>query len=375
MSIRASRRDVLRLRLARQGLAGESLGGPLAVAERLLAVQAQDYAASRWALGVRSPGTTETDVFAAINSGAIVRSWPMRGTLHFVPAVELEWMLRLTTPRLQAAARTRHAQLALDAPTFDKARAVALDALAGGGELTRAQFLVVLERNGIETTGQRGYHVLGHLAQTGALCWGRHVGKEQVLVRLDEWVPNPRRLDHDEALGEFVLRYFGGHGPATLKDFAWWSQLTVADSRIGHAVARDRLSELVVDGVSHYLPSSAESAELGRTPRQRSPLLALPAFDEYLLGYQDRSFTIGDGMLQRVVPGKNGIFQPIMVAAGRVIGTWRKHATSRGLTVEPEPFGELTDRQRGSLASAIRGYSRFLGVPATVLPDAGARLT
>ena len=367
MSTPASRIDVTRLRLMSHGLAGDPLHGPLAVAERMLAMQAQDYPATKWALGVRSPGSSEADVDAAINAGTIVRSWPMRGTLHFVPAQELGWMLQLTTPRLLAATKTRRAQLDLDEATIENARAVAEDALTGGRELNRAQFMDTLEAGGIATAGQRGYHLIWHLALRGTLCWGRQAGRQQQLVLLDEWVPTPRRLDRDEALGEFVLRYFTGHGPATLRDFAWWSQLTVADATIGLAVARDRLTELDVDGTSHFLPAVADTGRWGSRPAQRSPVLALAGFDEYLLGYQDRSFAIDDGNLPRVVPGKNGIFLPLMLSSGRVRGIWRRQARPRGLTVEPIPFDGLSQRHRVGFERAIRGYAGFFGVPTTVL--------
>ena len=283
MSTQASRRDVIRIRLVRQGLFDGRLRGVTEVTDRLLALQAQDYAAAKWALGVRAPGTTLADVDAAINSGRIVRSWPMRGTLHFVPAADLCCI----QPR------------------------------------------------------------------------------QQVLVLLDEWVRSPRRLDRDEALGEFVLRYFDGHGPATLRDFAWWSQLTVADARAGLAVAADRLAELVVDGVTYYLAAAADTGDADAAkghPTQRSPLLALPAFDEYLIGYQDRSFAIDDGSLGRVVPGGNGMFLPLILASGRVIGTWRQTKTARSVSLEPRPFDPLSAGQAREFERAVAQYAHFLGL-------------
>lgn len=360
------------MRLVRQGLAGDGLAGPQDVAERLLALQAQDFPAGQWALGVRAPGSTEADVHEAIDSGRIVRSWPMRGTLHFVPAVELKWMLQLTGPRILASMQTRRAQLDLDEAVIERARTVAWDCLAGGRELSRARFLATLEENGIATTGQRGYHLIAHLALSGTLCWGRRIGAQQALVLLDEWVPSPRLLDRDEALGEFVLRYLNGHGPATLQDFTWWSQLTVADARIGLAVAGSRLLELTVDGTSHYLPAAADDGARGIPPRQRTTVLALPGFDEYLLGYRDRSFAIDEENLLRIVPGKNGTFLPMMLASGRVIGTWRRRATTRAVVAWSLPFTGLTARQQAGFESAIRGYSRFVGLPASVLTPTGA---
>ena len=377
MPAAASRADVVRLRLQAQGLAGVPLPGAVAVAERMLAVQAQDYPAGQWALGVRSPGTTIHDLQAVISTGEIVRSWPMRGTLHFVPARELGWMQGLTTPRLLAKTRTINERLGLGPAVLERAREAAIAALTGHKQLSRAEFMAMLHAAGLSTEGQRGYHTIAHLALTGTLCWGRQVGTQQGLVLLDEWVPHPRRLERDEALGEFVYRYFLGHGPATLVDFAWWSQLTVADAKIGLAVALDRLIEVQVDGAAYFMADETADA----LP-QHTPVLALPGFDEYLLGYRDRSHVISADELVRVVPGLNGIFLPLMVTNGRVVGTWRKKIAASGLTTEAALFEDpATAAARTRAAKTRRGfgraaqdYARFLGVPNryTVKADAPA---
>jgi hypothetical protein len=356
------------MRLARHGLAGTpELRTPLDVAERMLAVQSQDYPAGKWALGVRAPGVSLAEVNSAIDDGLIVRSWPMRGTLHLVPAPELNWMAQLTTPRLLAAGKTRRAQLEIDDATVEHAREAAVTALEGGRRLTRAGFLEVLEEAGISIAGQRGYHLIGQLAQTGTVCWGPHEGRQQALVLQDEWIPNPRILTREEALGEFVLRYFHGHGPATLKDFAWWSKLTVAEAKTGLAVVRSELADIDVDGATLYFPASADTGQLGSPPRQRTETLLLPPFDEYLLGYTDRSFAIEPEQLTRVVPGKNGIFLRILVAEGRIIGTWRVSSASRAQSAEPEPFEGMSADQYSGFERAVREYADFLGSPVTAL--------
>ena len=328
----------------------------------MLAVQAQDYTGGKWALGVRSPGSTEADVTAALAAGTLVRSWPMRGTLHFVPARELHWMLGLTTPRLITGTATRRTQLELDPDTVDRARAVAFEVLGDGGELTRAQFLAALESHGIATGGQRGYHLIWYLAQTAVLCWGREVNGQQVLVLLDEWVPSPRLLERDEALGEFVLRYLLGHGPATIADFAWWSKLTLADARRGCAVAAGQLTELSVGDERYWAAASTDTTGAPLSHRQRMPALALGPFDEYLLGYQDRSLVVSPDDYLKVVPGKNGMFLPLIIVGGRVVGTWRKPPGRRGtLAVSAEPFTTLSRGAEKSFARSVGAYGHFFG--------------
>jgi hypothetical protein len=374
MPAAVSRADVVRWRLKAHGLAGPALTGVVAVAERMLAVQAQDYPAGQWALGVRSPGATITEVQASVSAGEIVRSWPMRGTLHFVPARELGWMQGLTTPRLLARARTTNERLGLDVRVLERAREAAIAALTGQKQLSRAEFMAVLQAAGLSTAGQRGYHMIAHLALTQTVCWGRQVGRQQGLVLVYEWVHNPRRLEHDEALGEFVYRYFTGHGPATL-----------ADARTGLTVARDRLTAVQVDGVAQYLTTEAVDAAAEPSRRsQRIPVLALPGFDEYLLGYRDRTYAIAADELTRVVPGLNGIFLPLVVRNGRIVGTWRKKTAASGLTAEAELFEHprsATARARGERTQrgfdrALQDYARFLEVePLPTLESAATTAT
>jgi hypothetical protein len=367
---RASRTDITRRRLESQALTGAPVGGPAEVVERLLALQAQDLRWAKWAVGVRSPGSTSADVDALLDSGRVVRSWPMRGTLHLVPAQELGWMLELTTPRLWAGSTTRRRELGLDEVTIERAREIAIGALSGGRELSRSAFLHVLERAGIDATGQRGYHLIWHLAQSGTLCWGRQLDTAQMLVLLDEWVPRPRRLERDEALGEFLLRYLVGHGPAPLTDFAWWSQLTMADAKTARAVAGQRLAELDVAGVAHLFPATSDAGPVPRAApgRGRDAVLALPGFDEHLLGYRDRSFAIEPENLTRVVPGKNGIFLPLLVRSGRVIGTWRRDWQPKLVTVEPRPFLPLAPAAARAADRSLHEYARFLERAVKVLP-------
>jgi hypothetical protein len=336
----------------------------------MLAMQAQDLRWAKWAVAVRAPGSTSADIDALIDSGRVVRSWPMRGTLHLVPAPDLAWLLELSTPRLWAGAATRRRDLGLDEAIIERARTVAVEALSGGRELSRADFQALLQQSGIDVDGQRGYHLIWHLAQSGTLCWGRQLDSQQMLVLLAEWVPNPRRLDREEALGEYLLRYLAGHGPASLTDFAWWSQVTMADAKIALAVAGPQLDVLEVDGVRHLLPRSADVGPLGRSAAGRGPsaVLALPGFDEHLLGYRDRSFAIEPENLTRVVPGKNGILLPILVRGGRIAGTWRRDWQAKLITVQPAPFEAPSPAFASSADRALHEYARFLGRRVSVLP-------
>ena len=324
------------------------------VVRRMLAMQAQDFGQALWAVGLRSPGSTRADVLGALERGEVVRSSPLRGTLFFVAAEDLRWMLRITAPRMIASAATRHRQLGLDAATLDRSRDIAIAALTGGKAMTRDEFFATLETAGIPTTGQRGYHIIWHLAQTGIVCWGPPAGTQQALVLLDEWIPLSRDLDRDESLREFALRYFMGHGPATLQDFAWWAKLTVADAKLGLELARTELTELQLDGVPHWIAASETEPATSN-----EGVHALPGFDEYVLGYQDRSLALAAEHANLIVPGTNGIFLPTIVSRGKVVGTWRRAIKSNDVTVSAEPFSTLNKREAAGFEREAAAYRRF----------------
>lgn len=334
--------------------------GPGDVVRHLLAMQAQDFASAKWAIGRRSPGTTDADVDRELAAGTIVRSWPMRGTLHFVAPEDLRWMLGLTTERMLASAASRQRQLGLTPESLETARAAAVGALEGGRSLTRDELYGVFDRAGHSPEGQRGYHTLWFLAQTATLCLGGRSGRQQTFVLVDEWIPRSRTLEREEALGELALRYFRGHGPATVRDLAWWSSMTLTDARAGLAIARPALAELTLGGTEFFLDLGVLETDV---PGGSPITAALPAFDEFLLGYGDRSAVLAPEHSARVVPGKNGLFQPVIVHGGAVVGTWRRTVTSRRVTVQPLPFAPLSARAGVAFARDAARLAEFLALP------------
>ncbi|QWT23015.1 winged helix DNA-binding domain-containing protein [Subtercola sp. PAMC28395] len=332
---------------------------PVDVVRWMTAMQAQDLPGVKWSVGLRAEGSTLTTVDDALNSGAVVRSWPFRGTLHLVAGEDLGWKLDLTAARMVAGARTRHRQLGLDDTVFEAARAVAVESLAGGVALTRDQLFARFAEAGIATDTNRGSNLLWYLAHTKTICFGPMRGSAQALVLLDEWVTAPRSLDRDESLGELATRYFRSHGPATLKDFLWWSKLLVPEAKRGLEIAADRLETVDYDGQTYWLAEGLQGASASRGSRSSVDLL--PGFDEYLLGYTDRRAALDEQYSQRIVPGNNGIFLPTVVSGGIVVGTWSRTATSTQVAVTPEPFAEFSSAQTGGIRKRASRYADFLG--------------
>ena len=362
---------ILRQRLRNQLLTPSSTS-PTTVARtvgHLCAVQAQDFGQAVWALGVRTPGAVRGDVLDALASGAVVRTAPMRGTLHFVAAQDLRWMLALTSARTLSAAATSHRRSGLDQATFDRAADVARAELSGGNALSRDQFVKALNRAGITTDGQRAYHLIFGLVQRALLCWGPPAGNQQALVLTDEWIPaSPSAGTADDlvlpanrprAVGEFLLRYLAGHGPATVKDFLWWSKLTVADVKSGLESAEDNVVR-TKRGDSIYLDAAGSAIETGGgSLRDARSVLLLPGFDEFLLGYQDRSLLLAKGYAARIAPGKNGILLPLVIADGRVKGTWRRGSPADP-TLTVDLFEPLDSQQDAALRVAKDEYAGFI---------------
>jgi hypothetical protein len=324
----------------------------------MLAMQAQDLPGAKWSVGLRAPLADEAAVETSFGSGEIVRSWPMRGTLHLVPAEDLGWMLELTAPRAIRSAASRRAAIGITETEVERAREIAVASLTGGRALTRNAILASIAAGGVSTEGQRGYHILWYLAQTGTLVLGAAQGRQQTFTLLDEWVRAPRRLERDEALGELAFRYFRSHGPATARDLARWSGLTMADVQRGLTVSGGLLTALELDGLRYHLAPET----LAPAPTAARVHL-LPGFDEYLLGYGDRSAALASENSAAVVPGGNGMFKPTVVADGEIAGTWRRTRIGGEVLIEPLLWNPLRGKLRDALVEAAGAYGAFLGRP------------
>jgi hypothetical protein len=303
-------------------------------------------------------------VTKALDDGSVVRSWPMRGTLHLIDPDDLRGFLSVTARRTVTGAAARHRGLGIDEQTVARARDVASGLLRGGGRATREQFTAALEGAGLEPAGQRGMHLIWLLAHEGLICWGPMAegGTQQALVLLDEWAPATRDWSPDEAHDELLLRYVRGHGPTTLKDFCHWSKLLVSDSTAALARVRDRLEEVELGGASYLVEAGSREGEPATTPQQ----LALPGFDEYLLGYRSRQPALAAEFSARVVPGENGMFLPMLVSRGAIVGTWKRSVTAKAVTVTTDPFEPLTAAEQKGFERALRRYAAFLELPLTV---------
>jgi Winged helix DNA-binding domain len=357
--------EALALRMTCLLLRAHPAGRPDTVAgvvEWFGAMQAQDMASGLWSLGVRLPGSTLDDVNAALERGEAIRTWPMRGTVHLVPPADAHWMLELMGVRALAGAAKRRETIGLSERTAERGVEVLGAALAGGKRMTRAECMAAIADAGIELAPQQGYHLLWYASQQGVTCIAPHVGKEQTFGLLDDWAPKPNRPDRAEALGIIALRFFRSHGPATRGDLARWTGLTMGDAKAGVAAAGDGLTTVTVDGAEMIADPALLDAGIGHV----DDWAALPGFDEYMLGYKDRSMMLDDAHKDAIIPGGNGVFQSTIVRAGRVVGTWKRTLGKKAVTVAAVPLVPLEAADRRRVAAALEPFAAFVGLPLEV---------
>jgi hypothetical protein len=349
--------DVLRLRVENHRLARAAFRKPEDVVAWFGAVQAQDYLGALWALGLRTRHATEASVEAAETRRAIVRTWPMRGTLHFVAAADARWMTQLLAPRVIArnAARLKR-EVDVDAAVVGRARDAVARALEGGRRLERGELYERLEARRIATAKSRGLHILLWLALEGTVCLAGRQGKQHTFALLDEWIPTARPMERDAALAELARRYFTSHGPATRRDFMWWAGITMKDAaagidEAGNALTRERI------GREEFWWRPARAA---RRSYDAAPLVKLlPGFDEYTVAYHERSLLVPTGSRGM---GAFGLLSPVVIIDGLVAGHWKRSLAGSKVSITTQLRRKLAARERAALEAASREYATFLGL-------------
>lgn len=342
--------EIVRARLRNQRVIEPRWATPREAVHALGAVQAQDFAGSLWAIALRTTSSTLADVEAAITRREIVRTWPMRGTLHFVDARDLRWITSLLAPRVIRRAGARHRELGLDDKVVTRSRKLVEKHLAGT-TISRPGMYELFAANGIDPEGQRGIHILGMLAMQRVICFGAHHGKQPAFALCDDWLPKGRDLDGDEALAELATRYVTSHGPATLADLCWWSGLTLGEARRGLAAAKIEL----VDG--YAAPPSTSSSRLGLHAE------LLPPYDEMVVAYKDRKEILDPTL---VTATRGGLFSPVVLVDGWIVGTWKRELKKGRVIVRAALATPLTKGKRALEAAAAR-YGTHLGMPAELV--------
>jgi hypothetical protein len=353
--------DIARQRLHNQRIAGEKFTSPEEVVGWFGAVQAQDYAGAKWAVGQRTHGATDADLDAACAAGTILRTHVMRPTWHFVTPADIRWLLALTAPRVHIANSYRCRQLGLDDATLARSNAVLARTLQGGVQLTRTELTTVLQEAGISISGERLTHIMLHAELEGIVCSGAWRGKQFTYALLDERAQHTAPWTREEALAELTTRYVISHGPATVQDFVWWSGLTTADAKAGLARADSQIMHNDIDGRTYWITESAPIAD-GPSPTA----FLLPNYDEFIVGYTDRSAVLDTPPAEKLDARGNVLFNHIIIIDGRVRGTWKRTLKKDAVIIDALPFAPLDAAEARALEDAVGRYGRFMELPATL---------
>ena len=354
----AALKDIARRRLNNQRLLKPLGNAPVDVVRFLGAVQSQDYSGAKWALGMRTRGVTDADVERAFAEGAILRTHVMRPTWHFVTPPDIRWMLALTAPRVKATMAYYDRKLELDDAVFRRSNAAIERALRDAKQLTRQELAKALRDARVDVTGgQRLGHLMLRAELDALICSGARRGKQFTYALLEERVPPAPSLQRDEALLELTRRYFTARAPATANDFAWWSGLTVGDAKRGIEIASDALQRELIEERVYW---SAAGGAL--PPTTRSPVAhLLPNYDEYFIGFKDRS-AIGQRLdSSQLVTGGDALTAHVVVVDGQLVGGWRRFANNPAV-VELKLITRLTSAETRAITTAANVYGSFLGM-------------
>jgi hypothetical protein len=346
-------------RLANQRISDNPFARPAEVVQWLGAVQAQDFAGAKWALGLRMHAATDDIVEQAFTEGAILRTHVLRPTWHFVTPADIHWLLALTAPRVHALNAPYYRKLELDHDLFQRSTTALKQALQGGNQLTRDEVRGVLAQAGIATAGElRMNYILMRAELDGVVCSGARRGKQFTYALLSERAPQVRHLERDHAVAELAQRFFLSRGPASVQDFARWSGLTVTDARAGLEAVKGQLQHEPVDGQSYWRSPSTPAVH------EHAPAaVLLSIYDEYISGYKDRSAMVEPSYGAKLQTLGNAL-TAIVVVDGQVVGTWKRRLRKDAVVIETDIFAALTNAESHAVATAIDQYAAFLQLPA-----------
>jgi hypothetical protein len=351
--------EIARLRLRQQHLLGAPAADLETVVGQLGAVQAQEFPVAKWSLARRTRGqVTEARFDRAFAEGRILRTHALRPTWHFVLPADIRWIMTASAPRVHALNAYYYRQLGVDEVRVSRTQRLLRQALAGGQHLTRPEIAALLARDGVPAQGTLLAYLLIRAELDLLVCSGAPRGKQQTYALLDERVPPAPTLSADQALAELTRRYFVSHGPATLKDFLWWSSLTAASARRGLEMVAGELQRLEAGGRTYWL--SKRPAR--RAPSEVATVHLLQAYDEYIVAYTESKSLLALAGLPRW-PTSRTPYMHAVVHDGQVVGHWRRVVGKGETVLEAKIRRPLGRDARRALQDEVDRFARFVQQP------------
>jgi hypothetical protein len=344
--------DIAKQRICNQYIARQVFTKPDEVVKWMGAMQAQDYAGAKWAVGLRLQKSNDGEIDKAMADGNIIRTHVLRPTWHFVSPSDARWMIELTAPRINAFNASQYRQLQLDSAVFKQSNDALAKALEGGKQLNRAEVMTVLKQAGVATADLRFIHLLMRAELDRVICSGPKQGKQFTYALFDDRIPAGNQLSKEEALAELASRYFISHGPATLQDFAWWSGLAAGDARRGLEIVKARLANVKIDGREYWM-----AKDQPKIKGKASIAHLLPAFDEFAVAYKDRTAAVNPKYLKQAL---YVIFDPSIIVNNQVVGTWKRTIYKNSVDIVLKPFGKLSKVHEKAVETAAKRYREFV---------------
>jgi len=279
----------------------------------------------------------------------------MRPTWHFVTPADIRWLLKLTATRVDAVNAFTYRQQGLDKKIFKRSHDVIIKTLEGGKHLLRTELQTALKQKKIMAAGVRLSALMMKAELEGLICSGPRRGNQFTYALIDERVPPEKAMSRKDALETFATRYFASRGPATLKDFACWSGLSMKEAREAVDMLAVEFMKNKINGQDYiFLPASFGNGKI------QSNFL-MPDYDEYGMGYKDRRAIFNNAIDLSAFKNENPIFNRMIILDGKIAGTWKRVIKNDKVAIETVPFGPLTKNKKQALAKAIDKYCLFAG--------------
>ena len=356
------RAAVAHRRLHNLHITSPTFESPEDVLRWLGAVQSQDSPGGKWGIGHRVTGITDAALDQVFDAGRLLRTHVLRPTWHFVLPEDIRWLLELTGPRILATNAYYSRQFGVHDALADGQRVIA-KALGHGDHLTRKEIQAALQPAGINANRLGLAYILMHAELNAVICGGPLRGKQHTYALVEDRAPHAQRLEHDESLAELTRRYFRSHGPATPNDFAWWSSLTVTETRRGLEMLGSEIEHETIDGQTYWFEPGQPLT------RAQSPSLhLLQGYDEYFVGYSGESKAVLDlSNAARSQEQSSSAPTHVIVLDSQVVGRWQRQVSKTGVSIKTELYRPLDAAAEAALAAQADAYGRFLQLPASLI--------
>jgi hypothetical protein len=343
-------KDIVRLRLANQQIAGEVFTQPDELVSWMGCIQAQDYAGAKWAIGSRIKKMTDAAIEKHFNEGSILRTHVLRPTWHFIAPKDIHWMLHLTASKIRSFSKGYNKQLGIDTGILKRSKNIITRALEKNTKMTREALGLLLNKEKINTGNGRIGAILMDAELDALICNAGREGKQFTYILLDEPLKKEKSFTREEAIATLASRYFRSRGPATMQDFAWWSGLSITESRRGIEMNKKQLDHTNINGNTYWF-----SVEQPASMLKNNAVFLLPAFDEYAVAYKDRSGTLDPKFFTATGSG----LKPVIIRNGRISGTWSRTEKKDTIQIEAELFEHSDKSTFKKIAAALKKYGEF----------------